>query len=540
MTVPAPVGSMDAFGLSEHLKPALEAHAVVLLAQSAEDLFHRCVSMALHSTRATTAVLLLFRPHHDALEVVAASGHHSDEALGLLLPRGQGLSWQVFSSGEALLIDQAYRHQAAHFVAGHPQAGAYLGVPLLDPDGHALGVLSVDTTNSDEVLGADDSRTLTLLAQAAGVAYSRHVALELAQANARKFERLAQLSAEIEGLEDPDEIARHALQTLIDLSGFTTGAMFTLDDHEQTALHLLVGDVGDSRLAEAWVRHPHAPEGVVAEVMTTRKVVSVHQYAGWTGAAQVGGRGVYSAVAAPLHAAGRLVGVIGLLHVHHVHGGPPGVGSLLEMVVARIERATERVRAQEHLRDMREAALRAVGRVLEGRDGETYGHTDRVTALALQLGEVLHLTDDERQHLRWGAYLHDIGKVTVPDAILLKPGALTPEERQTIEQHVVIGDGMLRDEVFVPREVRAVVRSHHERWDGRGYPDGLHGEQIPLLARIFSVVDVYDALISERPYKRAWSHDDAIAELKRSAGTQFDPRVVEAFCALATLKVDDA
>ncbi len=531
------VEALDAFGLSDHLKPALEAHAVVLLAQSAEDVFQRCVTMALHSTRATTATLLLFREHHDALEVVAASGHRSDEALGRMLPRGQGLSWVVFDCAAPLLVEQAHRHHAAHFLAGSPQPGAYLGVPLLDPDGHALGVLSVDTTNSAEVLGDADSRTLTLLAQAAGVAYSRHVALERAQANAHSFERLAQLSAELESLENPDEIARHALQTLINLSGYTTGAMFTLTEEGQTALHLLVGDAGGTTLSEAWVRALHAPEGLVAEVMHTRQVVAVHQYAQWTGAAQHGGRGVYSAVAAPLHSAGRLVGVVGLLHVHRVHGGPQGVGSLLEMVVARIERAMERVRAQEHLRDMREAALRAVGRVLEGRDGETYGHTDRVTALALQLGEVLNLSEEERQHLRWGAYLHDIGKISLPDAILLKPGRLTPDERHAVERHVVVGDGMLRDEAFVPREVRAVVRWHHERWDGSGYPDGLHGEHIPLLARLFSVVDVYDALISERPYKSAWSHEAAIAELRRNAGTQFDPGIVEAFL---TLTVPDA
>jgi putative nucleotidyltransferase with HDIG domain len=211
---------------------------------------------------------------------------------------------------------------------------------------------------------------------------------------------------------------------------------------------------------------------------------------------------------------------------------PAELLTLLDAVAARIEHALERAAGLEHLRQTREAALRAMGRVIEGRDGETFGHTDRVTILAVRLGEALGLDAASIQHLRWGAYLHDIGKVTVPDAILLKPGPLTPDERQLMQQHAVTGDDLLRDESFVPREVRAVVRSHHERWDGTGYPDGQRDTQIPLLARIFSVADVYDALVSERPYKRAWPHDAAVAELRRSAGTQFDPGIVEAFVAL--------
>ena len=122
----------------------------------------------------------------------------------------------------------------------------------------------------------------------------------------------------------------------------------------------------------------------------------------------------------------------------------------------------------------------------------------------------------------------------MPDAILLKPAKLTAEEFAVIRRHTLYGVEMVRDIAFLPAETVAVVRSHHERWDGGGYPDGLAGEDIPLLARMFSLVDVYDALTSERPYKRAWTHADAVTELHKQAGSQFDPHLVPLFLAALT------
>jgi len=133
---------------------------------------------------------------------------------------------------------------------------------------------------------------------------------------------------------------------------------------------------------------------------------------------------------------------------------------------------------------------------LEYRDYETKGHTERVTALAGRLGQALGLGGGELSDLRWGSYLHDAGKVALPDAVLLKPGPLTAEEFGLMQRHVLIGEAMLQELIFLLRRVLGVVRYHHERCDGGGYPDGLAGAQIPLLTRVFSVADVYDALTS--------------------------------------------
>jgi putative nucleotidyltransferase with HDIG domain len=181
----------------------------------------------------------------------------------------------------------------------------------------------------------------------------------------------------------------------------------------------------------------------------------------------------------------------------------------------------------------REEAFRALGLALEYRDLETKGHTDRVVALARSLGRHLNLADADMESLAWGAYLHDLGKIAIADAILLKPGKLTPQEFDEVKRHAVLGDEMSRDLAFLPAASREVVRAHHERWDGSGYPDGLAGEEIPFLARLFALVDVYDALVSERPYKRAWTHQEAVEEIVRQSGAHFDPRLArEMVCLL--------
>jgi len=185
--------------------------------------------------------------------------------------------------------------------------------------------------------------------------------------------------------------------------------------------------------------------------------------------------------------------------------------------------------ALKHLEDAYDGTLRALGLALEFRDHETQGHTKRVVAWADQLAQDLNLDVSTRKFLRWGAYLHDIGKLSISDHILRKPDKLDPEEWEIMKSHVVKGWEMLSRVPFLPHETLEVVRYHHESWDGSGYPDGLKGQDIPLLARIFAVVDTFDALYSPRPYKRAWKPQEIIEELNRLKGKKLDPKLVDIF-----------
>lgn len=179
--------------------------------------------------------------------------------------------------------------------------------------------------------------------------------------------------------------------------------------------------------------------------------------------------------------------------------------------------------------DAYDGTLRALGLALEWRDHETQGHTKRVVAWADQLAHDLNLDPLTRKFLRWGAYLHDIGKLSIPDGILRKPDKLTAEEWEVMKSHVTLGWEMLSRVPFLPQETLEVVRYHHESWDGSGYPSGLKGEDIPVLARVFAVVDTFDALYSPRPYKRAWKPAEIIEELQRLKGKKLDPKLVDIF-----------
>jgi len=165
---------------------------------------------------------------------------------------------------------------------------------------------------------------------------------------------------------------------------------------------------------------------------------------------------------------------------------------------------------------------------LDLRDKETEGHTQRVTDITLRLARAMNVSDTELIHVRRGALLHDIGKMGIPDSILLKPGPLTDEEWIIMRRHPVYALELLSPIPYL-RPALDIPYCHHEKWDGSGYPRGLKEDQIPLAARIFAVIDVWDALTSDRPYRPAWTKERAMAFIREQSGTHFDPQVVEAF-----------
>lgn len=175
-----------------------------------------------------------------------------------------------------------------------------------------------------------------------------------------------------------------------------------------------------------------------------------------------------------------------------------------------------------------DATIEGWSRALDLRDKETEGHTQRVTQTAMMLGEQVGLSDKELQYMRWGGLLHDIGKMAVPDKILLKPDALTPEETEIMKQHTIYALQMLSPIQYL-KPALDIPYCHHERWDGSGYPRGLKGEEIPLAARIFAVADVYDALSSDRPYRPKWAEADVLEYIRQNAGSYFDPQIVDVF-----------
>jgi putative nucleotidyltransferase with HDIG domain len=199
--------------------------------------------------------------------------------------------------------------------------------------------------------------------------------------------------------------------------------------------------------------------------------------------------------------------------------------NLEQVVRARTEMLRQ---AMEDLENSYDVTLEALGDALDLKDSETEGHSKRVTAYTIALARAMGLSPPQIKVIARGAFLHDIGKMAIPDEILRKPGKLTPEEQQIMREHCTRGYHILRKIPFLA-EASEIVYSHQEHYDGSGYPNGLVGSQIPIGARIFAVSDALDAITSDRPYRKACSFDAARAEILRCSGTQFDPGVVEVF-----------
>jgi HD-GYP domain-containing protein (c-di-GMP phosphodiesterase class II) len=202
---------------------------------------------------------------------------------------------------------------------------------------------------------------------------------------------------------------------------------------------------------------------------------------------------------------------------------------MLESVAEIGGTAIQRARLHHNLEDAYLQIVMALAGAVDARDSYTSDHSERIARWVEEVARAMGCGEDEVQDIRRAARLHDIGKIGIPDSILRKPMALSEAEWVVMRRHPLIGSEILMS-VGRMRSVAALVRHHQERWDGGGYPDGLGGEDIPLGARILAVVDAYGAITDERPYKRARSHAEATAELRRCAGTQFDPRVVDVFC----------
>jgi len=203
-------------------------------------------------------------------------------------------------------------------------------------------------------------------------------------------------------------------------------------------------------------------------------------------------------------------------------------GVLIYWLVARDLKRMDRV--NERLRDGHLQTLRVLVSAMDIRHKETGDHSERVMRMATGLARLAGMRGQALRNLRFGALLHDIGKLALPDSVLIKPGPLDPEEMSIMRTHTRVGHDMLRQIEFL-RDATDIPFSHHERWDGNGYPRGLRGEMIPLAARVFSVVDVWDALSHPRVYKPAWPQDEVLDYLHKVAGSQLDPQLVKLFLA---------
>ncbi len=372
-------------------------------------------------------------------------------------------------------------------------------------------------------LTASEKSFLERLARVVALALERNRALAESRRREEAYLQLLSMASTLEATADPRRILELTLEFLVGLTRMNA-AVFARIDGRRLRPELVAGALGREILEDYERLRPPILRKAVKRAFAQRRIV--FEFA--TDPVAIEGLSVHSVVVAPLWVSGRPYGAIELLSSKG-GGLSDEERDIFALAVRRLGRMLERAEYLRELDRTREAILQSFGRILEHRDLETRGHTDRVVRTSEFLGRRLGFRGQRLRALRWGAYLHDIGKLAIPDAVLLKPSALETHEWQIMRSHPEVAVTMLEPLGFLPEVTLNVVRYHHERWDGSGYPLGLKGEEIPLEARIFAVADVFDALLSRRPYKEAWSLSRAVEELRRLAGRELDPRVVGLF-----------
>ncbi|GGJ24704.1 HD domain-containing phosphohydrolase [Deinococcus roseus] len=354
-----------------------------------------------------------------------------------------------------------------------------------------------------------------------------------AQERQDRYAALLNLTYHFETVTDPDDLATGALKAVLPLTEYRYGGYIKFVD-QQAVLHWNTGAAGGPL--------EHELQGIAQRInkirflLMFRKLGPQLYQSGSTSALDhlLGNTELWASFGVlPIHGNGEVLGFL-LLGAPVRMTASEATRKLLTVVSERVSLTFGRLVDLANLTRAREETLRAMGLVLEYRDFETKGHTERVTELAGRLGRRLKVSEQELDDLRLGAYLHDVGKVAISDMVLLKPGKLTDEERKHIQEHPQVGYHLLQGIPTLRPSVLDVVLYHQERWNGTGYPEGLSGKSIPHLARIFAVVDVYDALTSDRPYKKAFTWENACEILQKESGTFLDPEITGEFIRMIT------
>lgn len=532
--------------LARKLREVESLHSVSRMVQSTLDLdkiLKVSLDLITDLLGVETCSLMLVNEGEETMNIVIANGLDPEIVRSAVIRVGEGISGRVAASGEPLLIanvDEDERFEARHRAEYRTRSA--LSAPLKVKD-RVIGVINVNNKKSGEVFRPADLMVLETL--------SNQVASAIE--NARLFHRNEQKIVELTTLQrvgqainstlDLSSVLCHVLDQIILIFEADMGSIMLWDEREE-CLRIMEqrgldpGYAGEIRFG--------AGEGVAGTVFQTgRGTLIANSYAD-PSYKKFGGAHEQRAktlLCVPVFIKGRPVGVLSCERTLD-HTGPFTHENLdlMTTISTQASIAIENANLYNDLLNLYLHTIQSLAAAIDAKDSYTHGHSRRVMKYAVAIAREMGLDETELHTLRHTALLHDIGKIGISESILQKPGKLTDEEFNFIQGHPVMGAHILESIEFL-REVRMQMKHHHEKFDGKGYPDGLRGDQIPRGARIISVADTYDAMTSTRPYRKGLAHEVALEEIKRCSGTQFDPAVVEAFVRvkdqIAQLNADD-
>jgi HD-GYP domain-containing protein (c-di-GMP phosphodiesterase class II) len=473
--------------------------------------------------------------HDDHLVIEAVRGADSSkELLGASIRVGEHkIIRSMLMDVEAVVIEDLQQIKEWLHYPGSENIHAWLGVPL-EIQNQRIGILTVDHQQIGRY-DEHDAELVSAFAAQAAIALENSRLFEEAQRRMYRIESLREIDQAISGSLDLqttlDVLIGQLINTLeVDAAAvllfkpglqtldYVSGRGFRTDFLQYTSLQIGEGLAGRAALQRKMI---HVPD-LSAQETSLQNSPRLEQ------------ESFVTYLAEPLIAKGEIVGVLEVFHRsllkpdHEWIDFLDALASQAAIAIDRLNLYNDLERSNVELIQAYDATIEGWAKAVELRDGETEVHSRRVVQMTLQLARRLGITGERLADIRRGALLHDIGKMAVPDSILLKPGELSEEDWKVMKKHPVLAYEMLSGIEYLRRALD-IPYCHHERWDGSGYPRGVSGEEIPLSARIFAVVDVWDALLSDRPYRTAWSEEKALAYIKDQSGKHFDPDVVKEF-----------
>lgn len=487
--------------------------------------------------------VLLFDEESQKFTFTHATGNAAPE-IGNSFPSHQGGSGRVLLSRQPFITPDYSKEPLRVETLRHiTESGPMVIVPL-QSENDFLGVFLASRLNKPDVkpVSENEIRLLSAMAEMAGNAIRRSRLFDDVQRHLRHTQALHDIQLTVASSFDLKVTLNVFLEHTLAQLEVDAAAVFMLDPHTLTLEFTAGRGFRTYNLSRTRSR---LEEGYALRAALERKTICIPDLSQEAGdkvqSSFYVDEGFVSFFGVPFIAKGQVKGVLEVYSRTPLNPDNQWL-AFLETLASQIAIAIDNLTLFKDLHSTNaqltmayDATIQGLSRALDLRDKETEGHTQRVADMTVRLARAFGMMNSELVHVRRGALLHDMGKMGIPDSILLKPGPLTEEEWAIMRLHPQYAYEMFSPIEYL-RPALDIPYSHHEKWDGTGYPDGLKGDEIPLAARLFAVVDVWDALTSERPYRPAWSQEKALAYIREQAGKHFDPRAVEMFFSLLQLQ----
>lgn len=519
----------------EELEVINEICNTLRVAKEMDEILPVLLEKTMTIVNAIMGSIWLYEPADNSLKQVVSNGIPD---LKIHLRPGEGIVGTVFTTGQPYFTLGIREDRLTHHsLRSQIQAGLRgIYIPIRTAQA-IVGVLMIGFYVPQE-LSDDQIRLLTIITEMAGSGIQRMKLHEQAKSQVQKLSALHQIDLAITSSLDIGNTLQVLLDQVITQLGVDAACVLIHNPYEQTLEFTTSQGFTSDALRHTRLRFGEGSAGQAALEQQTIHIADLNtSQTDFLRSPSFASEGFVSYYAAPLVIRSQVKGVLEVFHRSPLERDIEWLDfleALASQAAIAIENASlfnELQRSNIELNLAYDSTLEGWSRALDLHDQETENHTQRVMQTTLRLARAMSVDESDLVQIRRGALLHDIGKLGIPDSILLKPGPLNEEERAIIRKHPTLAFRMLAPISYL-RPALDIPYCHHEKWDGSGYPRRLKGEQIPLAARIFAVVDVWDALISDRPYKKGWAKGRVRAYLQEQSGQHFDPQVVEAFIAL--------